>query len=77
MQEKKDWRQKNRRIKSKGEEMRSGLCKEGERKGGAVADFSFFFLLLLLPEGKSRQRNPKVQRGAVEPASVPGRPFPL
>ena len=30
-----------------------------------------------LPEGKSRERNPKVQRGTVVPAPVPGRPSPL
>lgn len=38
----------------------------GKKQGGDVADF--------LPEGKRRERNPQVQRGAAVPAPVPGRP---
>lgn len=37
-----------------------------DKRRGDVADF--------LPEGKSRERNPQVQRGTAVPAPVPGRP---
>lgn len=54
----------------RGREEGWGKGEEGVGQGRRfVADF--------LPEGKSRERNPKVQRGTVEPAPVPGRPSPL
>lgn len=42
------------------------VWKRERNKRGDVADF--------LPEGKSGERNPQVQRGAAVPAPVPGRP---
>lgn len=56
------------KMNRSGEDDGWGGCgneRAGERKGD-VADFS--------PGGRSKQRNPQVQRGTAGPAPVPGRP---
>lgn len=58
---------KRMKKEDKGEDECCGGCgNDRGKKRGDVADF--------LPEGKSGERNPQVQRGAAKPAPVPGRP---